>query len=207
MSVRNGVAVYAVVLTGPISGTAYLVPSLGAEVMVTGPGAAKILDSVGASVRARVLAASAVNIPATWTRFSFAGLSFAVPPAWATIRTNQVFDCQKETDSIGLLSPPAVVLDTDTSYMPLPCPYFPPPRNPANGLVVDVGSARAPNVRPPGALPLTLNGLHFLLDRADALSVLVLEVEVPGRDMPVAVRVGLGSSATAARVLRSIERA
>ncbi len=207
MSVRNGVAVYTVALAGPISGTAYLVPSLGAEVMVTGPGAAGIVDSVGPSVRARALTAGAVNVPAAWPRFSFAGLSFAVPPGWGTTRTNQVFDCQKETDSVGLLSPPAVILDTDTSYMPLPCPYFPPPRSPANGLVVDVGSARAPNVLPPGAVPLALNGLQFLLDRADALSVLVLEVKVPGRNMPVAVRIGLGNSATAARVLHSIERA
>ena len=204
-TVRNGVALYAVVLHGTVAGTAYLVPSLSVEVMASGPGAPGVLASIGPSIRAQVLAAAPSATPATWRHFAFAGLNFAVPPSWPINNTTQVYDCQKMVDNVGLLSPANVILDTDTARMALPCPYFPSPRNPANGLVVDAGTALAPNSLPVDGAPVALNGLHAFIDDTDQLSVLLLEVEVPGRSMPVAVRLGLGSPVVASHVPHAIK--
>ena len=58
---------------------------------------------------------------------------------------------------------------------------------------------------PPGARHLCLNGLDAFIDPSKLLSVLLIEVEVPGRAMPVQVHIGLGDVATASRVVGSIE--
>jgi len=93
--VRNGVTPYAVVLHGHISGTAYLVPSLGVEVMATGPAAGGVLSSSGRSVREQVLAAIRRNpitmkAPRAWRTVDFGGLRFAVSPSpRVTLRLGQ----------------------------------------------------------------------------------------------------------------------
>jgi hypothetical protein len=205
-SLHNGVSLYMVVLHGPISGTAYLAPSLGVEVMATGADATAIINSIGPSVRAQVLSATAAatTVPATWQHVSFAGLNFSVPRSWAVAATDQAYNCRTLEDNVGLLPPPGVVLNTDTTRMPLPCPFFPPPRGAADGLVVDEDNSTAANQVPAGGTPLVVNGLHFFVDRSAPLAVLVLRVAVPGQAAPVAVRIGLGNAATAGRVLWSI---
>jgi hypothetical protein len=132
-------------------------------------------------------------------------LSFAVPPSWAVTQSAYVYDCQLQDDDIALSSPPGVTLDTDTNDLALPCAYFFPPRVAANGLVVAEGSTKAPNALPAGASAIHLNGLSAFVDPSSLLSVLVVEVEVPGRSMPVQVHIGLGDAGTAERVLGSIE--
>ena len=204
---RNGITLYLAVLHGRISGTVYLVPALGVELMATGPDAGKVLSNIGTSVRERVLAGGPKTAPLSWRRISFAGLRFAVPVKWAVRSTNFLYDCMLPDDVIALASPPEAVFDTDTDFAALPCAYFLPPRVAGDGLVVDAGSSRAANVVPPGALHLRVNGLDAFVDRSKLLSVLLVEVEVPGRSMPVQVHVGLGGATTAARVLGSIEQA
>jgi hypothetical protein len=204
--VHNGVTMYIALWHGRISGTVYLVPSLGVELMAGGPGTARVLSSIGPSVRERALASGPMAAPPSWHRVHFAGLTFATPATWATTRSPYVYDCDLQDDDIALSSPPSVVFDSDTNDLALPCPYFSPPRVVANGLVVDAGSTRSPNVVPAGARPLAINGLDFFIDKSDQLSVLVVVVRVPGRAMPVKIHVGLGDPLTVDRVLGSIER-
>jgi hypothetical protein len=203
--VRNGITLYEGVLHGRIPGRVYLVPSLGVELMASGPNTVAVLAGIGASVRSAVLAHGPGVAPTSWHRLHFSGLSFAVPPTWAVTRSAYVYDCQLQDDDIALGSPPQVTLDTDTNDLALPCPYFLPPLVAADGLVVAEGSAKAPNTRPPGALAIRVNGLSAFVDPSSPLSVLVVDVKVPGRSIPVQVHIGLGDAATAAEVLGSIE--
>jgi hypothetical protein len=201
---RNGVTLYLGTLHGRIAGPVYLVPSLGVELMATGPEAAEVLASIRPSVRERVMSTGPRTAPASWHRFSFAGLSFAVPPTWPTRSSAYVYDCALQDDDIVLAAPASVVLDTDTNDMALPCPYFFPARAAANGLVVDEGSAKAPNTVPSGATVLHVNGLKAFLAPDDDLAVLDLAIQVPGRTIPVEVHIGLGDPVTASRALGSI---
>jgi len=204
--VHNGVTMYTAVLHGRISGTVYLVPSLGVELMATGPARARVLSSIGPSVRERALASGPMTAPPSWHRVHFAGLVFASPATWEVTRSPYLYDCGLQDDDIALSSPPSAVLDTDTNDLAFPCPYLLPPRVAANGLVVDAGSGRSPTVVPAGARRLTVNGLDFFIDQSDELSVLVVVVKVPGRAMPVEVHIGLGDPLTVDRVLGSIEQ-
>jgi hypothetical protein len=203
--VRNGITLYEGVLHGRISGTVYLVPSLGVELMASGPSSVRVLTGIEASVRSAVLAHGPGVAPPSWHRLHFSGLSFAVPPTWAVTQSAYVYDCGLQDDDIALTSPPQVTLDTDTNDLALPCPYFFPPRVAANGLVVAEGSTKAPNTRPPGALAIRVNGLSAFVDPLSLLSVLVVDVQVPGRSIPVQVHIGLGGAGTAEEVLGSIE--
>jgi hypothetical protein len=202
----NGVAVYTAVLHGPISGPAFLAPALGVEFMAAGPDRKKVVESIGASVRSRVMAYGPRVPPPGWAHISFAGLSFAVLPAWATIRTDYGYDCKLEQENIALGAPSTVFLDTDTNELALPCPYLPAPRTAADRLVVEIGSAHFANTVPPASVttPVSLNGLPAYVDRSCSLAVLVLYIDVPGRTMPVKLSVGLGDPLTVKRVLGSI---
>ena len=215
-TVRNGVTLYAVVLHGHIAGTAYLVPSLGVEVMATGPEAGKVLTRIGESVRDQVLAAitrnpTTIKAPHSWHTADFAGLRFAVPPGWAMTRTQDAHQCGLRDDlaawQLRLVSSGTVILDTDTKGSYFPCPTEFLPRAAVNGLDVDEGSKRVPNSVPAGALPLTINGMHAYVDMSNLLSVLVVLIEVPGRAIPVEVSIGLADATTATRLLGSCARA
>ena len=213
--VRNGVTLYEVVLHGPISGTAYLVPSLGVELMVTGPEAPRVLDSISASVRQRALAVltnqtAATEAPNSWPRTNFAGLRFAVPPGWAINRTAYANECDLFYDggsSSAAVVANSAVFDTDTNNLFFPCPLALTPRAPVNGLVVHQGSKKAPNSLPSRGLAITVNGVHGFVDPSNLLGVLVVVLELPGRALPVQVSIGLGNALTAQRILASITRA
>jgi len=203
----DGVVLYTVVLHGRISGTVYLAPALGTELMATGPDSSRALGSIGPSARARALASGPRASPPAWARLSFAGLVLSVPRAWPVRRSAYGYDCGLQQDDAALAPPPSVVLDTDTDDLALPCPPLRAPRAAGNGLVVDQGSARFPNTVPPSAAPLRFHGLRAYVDRAQPLSVLVVYVEVPGRPMPVRLHIGLGDPLTVERILGSIRPA
>ena len=139
--------------------------------------------------------------PASWRSMSFAGLHFAVPAGWPLTRTSYAFGCAP-TDIA--FSAPSVTLATDTNTERLPCPYMFPARPGTNGVQIDQGSLTAPNTVPQGAPPMLVNGLEMYVDEAYPFSSLVVEVELPGRAMPVRVTIGLGTAGTAGAVLRSI---
>jgi hypothetical protein len=203
--VRHGTALYVEVLHGHDPGTVYLAPSLGAELMLSGPDGDRALAGLGPSARQMVLAHGEAGVPpTTWRRLRFAGLSVAVPRGWALTRTNFAYDCALQADAVALASPPTVVLDTSSNGEALPCPYMMAPRVAANGLVVDEASSAGPNAMPARGLALSLHGLAAVVDLTQPLSVLVVDVRVPGRSRPVQLHIGLGSAAVAQSVLSSV---
>jgi hypothetical protein len=198
----NGIRVYKSVLHGQISGTVYSVPSLGVEIMASGPQGPQVIGSLAPSVRDVVLRERATGTgPGTWRSMSFAGLDFAVPPSWPVSRTAYAFACDPPDIAF---SGPSVTLDTDTNVARLPCPYPIPARDGTNGVQIDEGNMAAPNTVPADGRRLVVNGLQMYVDGAYPFSSLVLEVELPGRTTPVRVTIGLGTASTAGAVLRSI---
>ncbi|HLX78184.1 MAG TPA: hypothetical protein VKR27_04810 [Acidimicrobiales bacterium] len=203
--VIRGNRVYQSVLHGSISGTVYLVPALGIELMASGPLAQRVIDSLAPSIRRVVLQdRSRVSIPTSWRSVTFSGLRIKVPPAWHVSRSTLAFGCEQTDIAFSATS---VVLDTDSNAEAIPCPYIPPPRLGSDGIQVDAGSAAAPNILPKHARRLVLNGLEMLLDNEYPFSVLVFDVLLPGRSMPIEVRIGLGTANSAAAVLRSMRAA
>ena len=198
----DGIAVYKEVLHGQISGTAYSAPTLGIELMASGPLAARVIGSLAPSVRDLVLEQRAVGAqPGPWRSMNFAGLGFAVPPSWPVARTTYAFGCDPPDIAF---SSPSVTLDADSNLARLPCPYPLPARRGTNGVQIDAGSAGAPNSVPADGLRIVVNGLQMSVDEAFPFSALVLEVDLPGRTTPVKVTIGLGTASTAGAVLRSI---
>lgn len=145
---------------------------------------------------------TAAPAPRSWRRLAFAGLSIAVPSSWPVTKTSSAYECALEC-VIALPSPPQVVLDTDTAPGDPLCAGI-SPGVAVDGLVVHAGTTRAPNVVRPGSPGLHLNGLRAFVNQVNPFFILTVEVEVPGRHMPVEVLIGLGDVTTAARVLRSI---
>jgi hypothetical protein len=201
----NGIRVYEKALLGPISGTVYSAPSLGAELMASGPGAGRVIRSLAPSVRDVVLeGGKAAARTGLWRSVSFAGLDFAVPAGWPVSRTAYAFGCAP-TDIA--FSAPAVTLDTDTDTARLPCPYIFPPRMGTNGVQIDQGSLGAPNAVTQSGPLLLVNGLRVHVDDAYPFGSLVVEVDLPHQAMPVRVTIGLGTASTAGAVLRSVTAA
>ncbi len=125
----NGIPVYESVLHGQTSGTAYSVPSLGVELIASGPLAPRVIGSLAPSVRDIVLGGQATATPpAPWRTMTFAGLHFAVPPSWPVSRSAYAFGC--DPPDVGFANA-SVILDTDTDLARLPCPYPLPPRRSA----------------------------------------------------------------------------
>jgi hypothetical protein len=195
---------YKSLVQGPVPATAYVVPALQVELVLSGADQGRVLDSLRPSVRERALAGGALPPPTSWQEGTFAGLRFAAPSTWAVQRTRYVYDCGLQADGTGLLSPPHVELDAGTNDLALPCPLVLPPRTPANGLAVVAGSAKVPNAVPARARPLRLGGLHAFVDPSAPLGTLVLFVQVTGRTQPVQVVVGLGDPLTVERILGSL---
>jgi hypothetical protein len=198
----HGAPVYQEVLHGRISGTVYYAPSLGVELMASGPLAARVISSLAPSVRDIVLRHPAVGAQrGPWRSMSFAGLGFAVPASWPVAQATFAFGCGLPDVAFPA---PSVTLDTDSNLARLPCPYPLPARRGTNGLQIDAGSAGAPNMLPGSGLRIVVNGLQMYVDRAYPFSALVVEVDLPGRSAPVKVTIGLGTASTAGAVLRSI---
>jgi hypothetical protein len=199
----NGTRVYQSVLHESISGTFYLDPSLGIELMASGPLAQRVVDSLAPSLRHVVLEdRNTASIPSSWRSISFAGLRLAVPPTWPVSRSAFSFNCEPLDTTF---STPSVVLDTDTiNTEAISCPYIPPVRLGSDGVQIDAGSAAAPNALPKNSQRFVLDGLQMYVDEEYPFSVLVVDIELHRWAMPVEVRIGLGRAKTAAAVLRSI---
>lgn len=201
----DGSRVYQGVLHGSVAGTVYLDPSLGVELMASGPLVQRVIDSLAPSLRDVVLRdRTTASIPASWRWISFAGLRFAVPSTWSVSRSALSTSCGPIDTTF---STPLVVLDNDTLSEMIPCPYIPPARLGSDGLRIDAGSATAPNLLPKSSQRFVLNGLQMYVDQTHPFSVLVVEIELPGRAMPVEVRIGLGTARIAAAILRSMKAA
>jgi hypothetical protein len=191
----------------------YIVPSLGIEVAGVGPLAKQVLNTLTRSPRAVALApGSSPALPSSWRWVTFAGLLFSVPANWPITQTQVTpgLGAICETLGVAFLST-TVTLSTDVRPMLLPpCPYFPPtPQQPENGVQVDSGLRTEPMVTLSFSNHcLVLHSLTACPASSPAYSILVVRVNVPGRDKPVFVSIGLAGNGTVARtILYSLRRA
>jgi hypothetical protein len=201
--VINGISVYPYP-TGPQS--SYLVPSLGVEITVDGPLGQRVLHTLTWSPRSVVLApGSSPAIPSSWQQVTFAGLRFSAPANWPINRT-------QVTPGLGAICrqqgvafwDTIVTLSTDARPLLLPpCPRMSPtPQQPENGVQVDSGLRTEPMVTLSlSAHCLVLHGLTACPATSPAYSILVLRVNVPGRDKPVFVSIGLAGNGMVARTI------
>jgi hypothetical protein len=202
----DGTRVYTSVLHGPISGTVYFDPLLGIELMAVGPLGERVVDSLAPSPRQEVLERrTTASVPQGWRTVTFAGVRVEVPASWPVSRSSLSFSCEPIDTA---MSAPSLDLDTDaTDNEGQSCPYIPPVRLGSNGVRIDAGSAVAPNRLPTSSQHFVEGGLQMYVDEEYPFSVLVVDIELHGRAMPVEVRIGLGTTKTAAAILRSIRAA
>ena len=200
----NGISV----LLGPEVATSisFFVPSLHVEVWASNGSGTRVIDTLAVSPRAVVLASGpAPLVPSSWQSVSFAGLRFSVPTNWPISRTPVTPGlgaiCREQ--GVAFLGT-TVTLSSDARPLLFPpCPYIPPtPQQPENGVQVDSGLRTEPTVTlslSPHCLDL--HGLTACPATSPAYSILVLRVNVPGRDKPVFVSMGLTGNGKVARTI------
>jgi hypothetical protein len=200
----NGISV----LLGPEVATSisFFVPSLHVEVWASNGSGTRVIDTLAVSPRAVVLASGpAPLVPSSWQSVSFAGLHFSVPANWPISRTQVTPGlgaiCREQ--GVAFLGT-TVTLSSDARPLLFPpCPYIPPtPQQPENGVQVDSGLRTEPTVTlslSPHCLDL--HGLTACPATSPAYSILVLRVNVPGRDKPIFVSMGLAGNGKVARTI------
>ena len=199
----NGIFVYPYP-TGPQS--SYLVPSLGVEITVNGPLGLRVLHTLTWSPRSVVLAPGTSSaVPSSWRSVSFAGLRFSVPANWSAYRTllTPGLGAICRTQGVAFVVT-SVTLSTDAHRFLVPfCPRMSPtPLLPENGVQIDSGLRTEPTVTLSlSAHCLVLHGLTACPASSPAYSILVLRVNVPGRDKPVFVSIGLAGNGMIARTI------
>ena len=207
--VINGIFVYPYP-TGPQS--SYLVPSLGVEITVAGPLGQRVLHTLTWSPRSVLLEpGSSPAIPSSWQQVTFAGLRFSAPANWPVNRTQVTPGLGAICGEQGVaFAGTTVTLSTDARRAPLAfCPRMvPTPRQPENGVQVDSGLRTEPTVTLSlSAHCLVLHGLTACPATSPAYSIIILRVNVPGRDKPVFVSIGLAGNGRVARTILDSLRA
>ena len=201
--VINGIFVYPYP-TGPQS--SYLVPSLGIEIAVAGSLGQRVLHTLTWSPRAVVLAQGSSPLsPSSWRWVTFAGLRFSVPANWP-VTQSQVTPglgaiCRQQGVAFAGRS---VTLSTDRRRLLVAfCPRMTPtPQPPEDGVQVDSGLRTEPTVTLSlSARCLVLHGLTACPATSPAYSILVVRVNVPGRDKPVFFSIGLAGNGMVARTI------
>ncbi len=207
--VINGIFVYPYP-TGP--SRSYLVPSLGVEITVDGPLGQRVLHTLTWSPRSVVLVPGpSPAIPSSWRYVSFAGLRFSVTANWPITLTQVTPGLGAICRQQGVaLAGTTVTLSTDRHrLLAVFCPRMSPtPQQPENGVQVDSGLRTEPTVTLSfSAHCLVLHGLTACPATSPAYSILVVRVNVPGRDKPVFVSIGLAGNGMAARTILDSVRA
>jgi hypothetical protein len=210
----NGVAVYEVPSYGPEPVLDYYAPSIGVEVIATGPLARRIAHTLARSPRLVALASGpAPVVPSSWRTVRFAGVRFSVPANWPiTWTSGAAYDLGTPCATPGVafqnnaasLLTYGVTLDTDTHFLPPPSCGTVTPLNqpPTDGVQVDSGSRVNFGVTLSFSTHcLSLGGLTACPATSPAYSILVLKVTVPGRSTPVIVSMGLAGSGKVARTI------
>ena len=201
--VINGISVYPYPTGPPRS---YLVPSLGVEITVDGPLGQRVLHTLTWSPRSVVFASgSSPVVPSSWQQVTFAGLRFSAPENWPVNRTQVTPGLGAICGEQGVaFSDTTVTLSTDARpLLRPPCPLIrPTPQQPENGVQVDSGLRTEPTVTLSlSAHCLVLHGLTACPATSPAYSILVLRINVPGRDKPVFVSIGLAGNGMVARTI------
>ena len=117
------------VLLGPKNATSisYFVPSLHVEVWASDGSGVRVIDTLGVSPRAVVLASGrGPQRPSSWRSVSFAGIHFSVPANWPIARTQVTPGLGAICRQKGVAFPDTTVtLSTDARPLLLPpCPSF-----------------------------------------------------------------------------------
>jgi hypothetical protein len=129
---------------------------------------------------------------------AFAGLSFSVPADWAVERTETWNLCGPVQVAIRQ----GVTLDTDKTFLALPCPApLSFPVTPSDGVRVDSGAQGPTGLFSAGGACIHAAGLTTCPSSTPDYSILLLRVTVPGRVTPVSVSVGLAGSGMVARTI------
>ena len=211
----NGVAVYIVPSYGPYPVLDYYAPSIGVEVIATGPLARRIVDTLARSPRAVALAKGPPpSVPASWHKVSFVGLVFRAPRSWSVLTTVSNYGIGEACTTPGVaFFGTRILLSVDKELVRWNCQVRSRLEIPTNGVQVDTGQDVGTGQYPPlhlvfGTNCLLLHGLRACPATSPAYSILVLKVTVPGRSKPVYVSIGLAGNGMVARtILYSIRAA
>lgn len=198
MQIINRIAVYRLPGTNRFD-----VPALKVMIVVEGPLLQRILGTLTWSPRRSVLAQGpAPKTPASWRRITFAGISAAVPSNWPVTRTETYgYACGLVPVDAG---PVTVYLDTDTELVADRCGpilgyVFPKP--PSDGLSINrIATKYYPGTSGYGKC-FRVNRLTACPATRYPYSILVLRIEVPGRQNPVVVSLGLAGTGVVARTI------
>jgi hypothetical protein len=209
-----------------IDGANYDVPSLGVSLDFFAHTDRQVLDTLTRSPRAVALGhTGAPRIPASWHRITFAGLSFAVPEAWAVTRTGVATlggpICSPLSDMTT--TPPTITLSTDRqpAYVygcPLELFAGQRPVRPQLGLIVNAQSEWTPTFVARSSECRRQGGLLLCVDTN--LNEGILEVSmarvptcdnacppVPVIEHPASVELGLAGSGLVDRTILDSFRA
>lgn len=213
----NGIAIE--VAQGQGGPTTWYVPSLQAELVVSGNAAQKVADTLGPSPLQDLLTASfPTPVPTTWRTVTFDGFQAKVPPTWPTHRivVKRTGNTTEVSDLPGLCAPPifripSVYLGANPG---ISCPFFPQTREPAteDGLWLQPSTNAAPLASqlqggghgvPPAIQRLFTVGSEQVLITAGSADSVRAEIESSGHRISAVI--GLGANpAVAEAVLSSI---
>jgi hypothetical protein len=185
----------------------YFVPTLNVEVWVRGATGTRVIDTLAVSPRSVVLASGpAPPVPSSWRAVIFAPLKFLVPANWPVNRTRVTPGLESicQINGVAFLTT-MVTLSTDAlPYLVTTCLKYPSPRQPMNGVQVDVGTKTLSEWNLNIVFSkhcLKLHGLTACPATSPAYSILIFSVTVPGRSKPVLVSIGLAGNGMVARTI------
>ncbi|MGD1012739.1 MAG: hypothetical protein ABR925_09470 [Acidimicrobiales bacterium] len=191
--VINGLSVY------DDHGT-YSIPSLTAQLRVSGPLAQRVLHTATRAPRTVALASGpAPVVPSSWRSVSYAGLRLSVPSRWPTHRWTDVGVCSSNGptlpgDSVFLTTATHLVLCKQPARLPLV-------QQPSDGVQIDVDPSPSLVTGKFSNVCLVRPGLVVCPADAPAFSILLLRVTERGRARPVYVSVGLAGNGMVARTI------
>jgi hypothetical protein len=174
----------------------FLAPTLHVLISVRGPLGNKILGTLTRSPFSVVLAAGPhVSVPQTWRWRDFGGIRFATPARWRTIKSRVWYPCWA-----AITSAQAVELVNATRAAAFSCSSGGPGIRPGHGVVVGAGRYVAPH-RPARDGCRSLHGMRACFAMPGPGAPLELIVDVPGRQRPTVIDIGLAGNGLEARTI------
>lgn len=213
----NGITVE--VAQGPDGSATWYVPSLQAELVISGHAAQKVADTLGPSPLQDLLTATfPTPVPTTWRAVTFDGFQARVPANWPThqILVKRTGNTTEVSDLPGVCFPP--IFRTPSVYVGAnlapSCPFFPQTKEPStdDGLWLYPSTNTAPlasqlqsdgpGVPAPIQRLFTFGSEQVLITAGEGDSV---EVEIETAGHRISAIIGLGPNpAVAEAVLSSI---
>ena len=197
--------------------TTWYIPSLHAELAVSGKKAQGVADTLGPSTLQDLLTASLPTpVPTTWRTVSFDGFQARVPPTWPThqIQVTRSGNSTEISDLPGVCAPPT--FPTPSVYLGanpgISCPALPPTKEPStdDGLWLQPSTNTAPlaaqlqgGAGVPGATQrlFTVGTEQVLITGAGEGDSVQAEIDNNGQQ--IAAVIGLGANPALAEALLS----